>query len=225
MNIRERLFELQDLRYKEFHSKLCSNTKYEIIGVRVPILRSISKDIIKENYKDFLDNYKPEYYEEIILKALVIGNSKINIDETIFYLRKFIPLIDNWAVCDTLCSNLKITNKNKEKMWKFLQKYAVSIKEYEVRFAIVMFLNYYIDKEYLNDIFYMIDNVNNNDYYVKMAIAWFISIAYIKEKNITLEYLKFSKIDDWTFNKSIQKIIESYRVSDEEKSSLKKLKK
>lgn len=94
-----------------------------------------------------------------------------------------------------------------------------------MRFAIVMFLNYYIDKEYLNDIFYIIDNVNNNDYYVKMAIAWFISITYIKEKNITLEYLKFSKIDNWTFNKSIQKIIESYRVSDKEKSSLKKLKK
>lgn len=225
MNVRKRLFELQELEYKEFHSKLCNTSKYEIIGVKVPLLRTIAKEIIKNDYKNYLDNNDIKYYEEVMLKALIIGNSKININQTIYYLEKFIPLIDNWAVCDTLCSSLKVTKKNKKEMWEFLKKYIDSTKEYELRFMIVMFLNYYIDKNYLNDIFLIIDDIKKQDYYVKMAIAWFISISYIKEKEITLDYLKKSKIDKFTFNKSIQKIIESYRVSDEEKDIIKKLKK
>ena len=108
--IRKELFKLQDLKYKEFHSGLCPNVD-KIIGVRVPLLKEIAKKIAKEDYKNFLENIKDEYYEELVLHGLVIGYAKITIEETFKYLEGFVPKINSWAVCDTICSNLKITKK------------------------------------------------------------------------------------------------------------------
>ena len=109
-DIRKTLYELQDLKYKEFHSSLCPNVD-NIIGVRIPDLRNIAKEIAKNDYKKFLRNAKDEYYEELVLHGLVIGYAKITIEETIEYLKEFIPKIDSWAACDTTCSNLKVTKK------------------------------------------------------------------------------------------------------------------
>ena len=212
-NIREKLFELQDLKYKEFHSKLCPNVDM-IIGVRVPQLKEIAKQIAKEDYKVFLEEVKDEYYEELALHGLVIGYAKMPIEETFKYLDIFIPKINNWAICDTTCSNLKITKKYMRKMWEFLEKYINSNKEYEIRFAIVMYLNYYLNEEYID-----------KDYYVQMAIAWLISIAYIKQKDVTEKYLINNNLDKFTQNKAIQKVCESYRVSEEEKLKVRKYKK
>lgn len=222
--IRERLFELQDKKYKEFHGTLCNTCKYEIIGVRVPDLRKLAKEIIKRDFRSFLEDSEINYYEEAMLKGLIIGISKMPFNETCKYLKKFIPIIDNWAVCDITCSSLKITKKHIDEMWKFLYSYTISTKEYEIRFAIVMFLSYYIDKEHLKEIFNIIENIKNDEYYVKMAIAWFISIAYIKEKEITVKFLKTTQIDKWTYNKALQKIIESYRVDEDEKKKIRLMK-
>lgn len=222
--IRAKLLELQDLKYKEFHSNLCNTCKYEMIGVRVPELRKFAKELVKEEFRDFLENRDIKYYEEALLKGLVIGCAKLSFEETCKQLKKFVPIIDNWAVCDITCSSLKITKKYMNEMWDFLKKYIISDKQYEIRFAVVMYLSYYINKNYLKDIFEMIEKVNNEDYYTKMAIAWFISIAYIKEKNMTLKFLKNTNIDDWTYNKALQKIIESYRVDELEKIEIKHMK-
>lgn len=224
--IEEKLFELQDKKYKDFHRKICNNSKLEIIGVRVPELRRLAQQIIAENeFKDFLENEDIKYYEQALLKGLVIGMAKMPFEETCSYLKKFIPIIDNWAVCDITCSSLKVTKKNMEKMWKFLYTYTKSNKEYELRFCIVMYLSYYIKKEYLNKIFNIIEYIKNDEYYTKMAIAWFISIAYIKQPEETIEFLKQTKIDNWTYNKALQKIIESYRVTPEDKELIKNMKK
>ncbi|MBQ9013611.1 MAG: DNA alkylation repair protein [Bacilli bacterium] len=134
------------------------------------------------------------------------------------------PLIDNWGVCDGTCASLKITNKNVDEMWNFLQDYIKSDKEYEVRFAVVMYLNYYTKTKYLKKILKQIEQVKNDEYYVKMAIAWFVAEAYANNREDTLEYINKSKLDNWTFNKAIQKIRESYRVSKEDKEMLNKMK-
>lgn len=222
--IQKRLFELQDKKYKEFHGTLCNTCKYEIIGVRVPELRNLAKEIVKENFIEFLEDNDINYYEEVMLKGLIIGSAKLSFDETCKYLKDFIPIIDNWAVCDITCSNLKITKKYMDEMWKFLFPYAESNNEYEIRFAIVMYLSYYINQEYLQEIFKIIESIKNDGYYTKMAIAWLISIAYIKEKNITMKFLNNTNIDNWTYNKALQKIVESYRVSDEDKIFIRRLK-
>ncbi len=222
--IQKRLFELQDEKYKEFHGTLCNTSKHEIIGVRVPNLRKLAKEILKGSFREFLDDKEINYYEEAMLKGLIIGLAKLSFDETCKYLKDFIPIIDNWAVCDITCSSLKITKKYMDDMWNFIFPYAKSNNEYEIRFAVVMYLSYYINSRYLQNIFRIIENINNNGYYTKMAIAWLISIAYIKEKDMTMKFLNNTNIDNWTYNKALQKIIESYRVNDEDKIVIRKLK-
>lgn len=224
-DIRKKLLELQDVKYKEFHSGLCPNVD-KIIGVRVPQLKELAKQIVKEDYKEFLIHVKDEYYEELALHGLVIGYAKMSIEDTFDYLKKFVPKINSWAVCDVTCANLKITKKYKKEMWEFLETYIHSNKEYEIRFAIVMYLNYYLtDDEYIAEILKRIDKVENKEYYVQMAIAWLISFAYIKQKDKTIKYLEKNHLDKFTQNKAIQKIRESYRVPKEEKENLLKYKK
>lgn len=222
--VRKRIFELADNDYKEFHSKLCPNTN-NIVGVRVPILRNYAKELIKGDFKKILASAKNDYYEEVMLQGMIIGMAKMDLNERLKYIQDFIPKIDNWAICDTFCAGLKFTNQNKEIVWKFLQKYIDSKEEFELRFAIVMMLDFYIIDEYINEVINILDNIKHEGYYVKMAVAWAISIAYIKYPRLTMDYLQNNNLDNFTYNKALQKIIESYRVSKEEKEILKKMKK
>ena len=223
MNIRVQLLEKQDLKYKEFHSSLCPNVD-KIIGVRVPELRKMAKEIANKDYDKFLEKAKDEFYEELLLQGLVIGYARISIEETFKYLKRFVPKINSWAVCDTTCSNLKITKKYMKEMWLFLEQYINSKNEYEIRFALVMYLNYYLTEDYIDDILQKVDKITNKEYYVQMAIAWLISFAYIKQKEKTEKFLLNNNLDIFTQNKSIQKICESYRVSEEDKEKIRKLK-
>lgn len=224
--IRKKIIELSDEKYKEFHSSLCPNTD-NIIGVRVPVLRKFAKELLKEiNWQEYLEKAWDEYYEEVMLQGMIIGlaSKNKNINEIIKYIDNFVPKIDNWAVCDTFCAELKITDKNLEYMWKYIQKYIKSEKEFELRFAIVMMLDYYINEEYIDEVIKILDNIKNKEYYVQMAIAWTISVAFVKFEDRTMKYLNNNSLDDFTYNKSIQKIIESYRVNEKTKEKLKKMK-
>ena len=166
------------------------------------------------------------YYEEIMLQGMLIGEAKEEFNIIIKYIENFIPKIDNWATCDTFCAGLKITKKNKEKMWNFLQRYLKSKKEFEVRFGIVMILDYFIDEKYLKKDFDIFNNIKVDKYYVQMAVAWAISICLVKYYDKTIKYLlKEADLDDFTYNKSIQKAIESYRITKEQKDFLRKIKK
>lgn len=224
--IKKKLFELSDPKYKEFHGGLCPGTE-NIIGVRVPVLRKYAQELFKEkDWKQTIKEIDNDYYEEIMLQGMLIGQAKNEDINTILkYVEKYVPKIDNWAICDVFCAGLKITKKYKKEMWNFIQKYLKSDKEFEIRFAVVMILDYYIDEEHLKEDFKIFDDIKHEGYYVKMAVAWAISVCLIKYYEDTLEYLKKSKIDNWTYNKAIQKAIESYRISDSQKNFLRKLKK
>lgn len=223
--IRARFFELQDKKFKTFSNSLCNTSDYEMIGVRTPQIRNIAKELAKEDINKILKYDDIRYYEDMLLRGFLIGVSKISIEDTFKYLKEFIPRIDNWAVCDSTCASLKITKKHIDEMWKFLQKYIKSDGEYEIRFAIVMYLDYFIDDKYLKKIFDQIEQISDDRYYVKMAVAWFLATAYAKFPTYTMEFLKKTNIDNWTYNKAIQKMIESYRVSDADKVILRKMKK
>lgn len=227
MNIKEELISLADEKYKKFHSNLCPGTD-NILGVRVPVLRNYAKELSNKYSTDYLLNeIDEEYYEEIMLKGMLIGlNKKLEWKELEKYIKEFAPKIDNWAVCDGFCAGLKITKKYKKEMFELIKEYLASKREFELRFAIVMILDYYIEKEYLEKDFNIFNQIKSDKYYVKMAVAWAISICLIKFYNETIEYLENNTfLDNWTYNKAIQKAIESYRITNEQKDELRKMKK
>ena len=223
--IRTDLLNLQDEKYKEFHSSLCPGTD-NIIGVRIPILKNYAKKLAKsEKFKDYISFNKTIYYEEVMLQGILIGLVKnTDIKEILNMVENFIPKIDNWAVCDIFCAGLKIVNKNKELFWNFIKKYLKSKKEFELRFAIIIMLDYFTEEKYIDKVLNYLDNIKHDGYYVKMAIAWAISVAFIKCNTATMKYLKNNNLDDWTYNKALQKITESLRVPAATKKIIKKMK-
>lgn len=221
--IRSKLFNLSEDEYRNFHSKLCPNTE-NILGVRLPLLRNMAKDLAKNNWEAYLNNPYNEYYEEIMIEGLTIGYIKTDINTRLKYIKRFIPKIDNWAICDSFCNNLKFTKKNLNEVWEFISTYLSSNKEFELRFAIVMMLHYYINEEYIDRVLHILNDINHEGYYVKMAVAWAISFTYIKFPHKTLVFLKNNNLDSFTYNKSLQKIIESTRVSNEDKDLIRSMK-
>ena len=159
-----------------------------------------------------------------MLQGLIIGYSESSFPEVLDMLRDFLPKVNNWSVCDTLCAGLKITNKHKDEMWEFILPLFRDARTYYVRFAVVMALKYFVDQDHIDSVFEEFDAVKNKDYYSQMAIAWAVSCYFIKFREKTFEYLKSNKLDDFTFNKSLQKITESYCVDKETKSIIRSMK-
>lgn len=224
MKLLDRLNELKDPNYKKFHASLCPTLdEQKIIGVKVPELRTLAKELYKED-NNILHEIGDYYYEEKMLRGLVIAISKVRFEEKIDLIERFVDTIDNWALCDIFCSSIKIKKFEKDKYFNFLKKYSKFKDEFKLRFLIVMLLDHFIDDDYLEESFNIVSKIKNDAYYVKMAIAWFISIVYIKYPQYSLNKIKYLDLDKWTYNKALQKIVESKRVSEEDKEKIKKLK-
>ena len=219
MILKEELFKYQDLEYKKFTEKLNPGIN-NIIGVRLGILRKIAKGLSIETYK-FKDEY--DYYEELMIEGLIIGYKKEAIKTKEELIRNFVKKINNWAICDSFCNTLKI--EDFEYTLKFLKSYQNKRGTYEIRFLAVMLLEHYIKDDYVKEVLNIYDQLKTNDYYAKMAIAWGISKCFINYPDITLIYLKNNNLDNWIYNKAIQKIIESNVIKKSEKEILRKLKK
>lgn len=220
MKIREELFKEQDLNYKSFHKKLVPDLDEDkIIGVRVPVLRKIAKQAEKEN--TIIQN--PYYYEEFMIKGLMIGYSKSDLNEKIKRLEEFVGLIDNWAVCDGCCSNLKFTEKNREIMLEFISHY-INKSQFETRFAVVVLMSYYLCDEYIDKALELMLTVNFGEYYSDMAVAWALASAMVNYPEKVLAIIEGNKLPVWVHNKTIQKCRESYRITKEMKSYLNTLK-
>lgn len=210
------LLTLGDQKYLDFNKKITPTT-YEMIGIRVPILRRIAKEIKKTNIIDFLENTQANYFEEILIEGFVIGYIT---DYDIFfkYFEKFLFHVDNWAVCDLCVSSFKIIKMNKETFISVIDDLVKSDKTYYIRVGIVSLLEHYLDdKEYLNYFFCTMDSIDSDDYYVDMAIAWFISYLFIYYRDDTISYLKKNHLNKFTQNKAISKIRDSFRVSKSDK--------
>lgn len=224
IDIRNKLENLSEENYKNFSSKLIPNVT-NMLGIRIPTLKKIANELSKKtDIVNYILSDDEIYFEEIMLKGLIIGYLKIDIDDIIEIINNFVPKINNWAVCDSFCASLKITKKNMSKMFNFIMKYKDSHKEYELRFLIVMLMDYYINEEYIDTIFSTCNDIYINDYYVKMAVAWILSVCFIKYTDKTKVYLNNNDLDDFTYNKALQKAIESYRVSEKDKKYLRSIK-
>ena len=222
--VRQKLFDLAEEKYQKFSASLIPNCN-NLIGVRIGNIRKLSKEIVKSGYAlEYLKEGKEDYFEEVMLKGLIIGNLKEDIEVVLEQAKVFIPKISNWSLCDSFCCELKIIKKNRERVWGFLKDYINSNKPYDIRVAVVMYLNYYIEEKYLEDLFFAFDRINNDDYYVKMAVAWAVSICFVKFPDETMKYLHNNRLDDFTYNKALQKICESLRVDKEVKNIIRKMK-
>lgn len=207
------LKSLGDLKYKEFNSKLIT-TKYEILGIKMPILRKIAKEIIKGDYHSFLSFNENNCFEEVMIKGFVIASIK-DIEELEKYFYSYLDLIDNWAITDSFCNSLKIVNKNKEYFINIIDKLVSSSKEYYIRVGLIILLNFYLEEQYLDKIFNILDNIDSDLYYVNMARAWLLCEVFTKYSDITLKYLEHNKLNKFTINKTVSKIRDSYRVAKE----------
>lgn len=223
-NIRKELLALVDDKYREFHSALIPGAD-NILGVRVPQLRLLAKEIAKkEDWRAFVETEDTEYYEETMLQGMVIGLSKMEFEERKRYVEMFVPRINNWAVCDIFCGELKTAvRKGRENVWRFIQPYLQSTEEFKLRFGIVM-LFHYVDEEHIDSLLEYADSFHHEAYYARMAMAWMISICFVKFPEKTMEYMKRSKLDDWTYNKALQKTVESLRVDKDTKAILRNMK-
>lgn len=217
MEIRKRLEQEAEEKYRVFSSALIPNID-NVLGVRIPKLNKLVKELYKTDWKPFL-NQPCIYMEETMLQGMLIAKTG-----DFELVKQFVPKINNWSVCDKFCNSLKCIKDNKQQVWKFIQPYLKSKKEYNNRFALVIMLEYFIEEDYLAKIFEILNTFNSKKYYAQMAVAWLVSMCFVEFPKETTEFLKTTKLDDWTYNKSIQKIIESLKVDKPTKQKLKLMK-
>lgn len=216
------LYTLEDKKYKNFHSKLILSDN--LIGIKTPVLRSISKKISTGNYGSFINLNNHKFYEETIIHGLIIGYLKEDFKTIIKLFNCFIKCIDNWAICDICVSNMKIFNKNLDLGIIEIEKYLNNSNPWINRVGIVLLLSFYINDNYIDYVIEKIKTIKSDEYYVNMSLAWLISICYIKYKDKTIILFKEKYLNRWVYNKAIQKIIESRRIEIKEKNELKRLK-
>jgi len=204
------LYENSDIKYKEFHCSLKGAN--EMIGVRANILKSIAKEISKNNYLDFIKLNKKYYYEEKAILAYLIGYLKLDFNDVIRLLEDNLNYFDTWALTDGLCANLKIFKKHLDEGFIFINKLLVSNNNWHIRIGLVLLLDYYINDDYIDKVLEISLSIKNNDYYVMMANAWLVSICYIKYPDKTSVIL--DKLDLITRRKAISKINDSKRVKE-----------
>lgn len=221
--IKARLESAKDEKNAIFFQKI-SPTAKNVTGIRVPYIRKLAKEIVKDNGKDFLENYIIDTHEDFLLYGIVIAYIKAPLEEKFAMLEKYIPQIYDWSGCDIVISSFKFKENELIRVYDFIMKYRNSCHEYETRFMIVMFLNSFIREEYLDKIKDILETETFDKYYTQMAAAWLISVMFVKYREYTLNYLKHNSLDDFTHNKALQKIRESLRVSKSDKELIKTLK-
>ncbi|WP_363318653.1 DNA alkylation repair protein [Massilibacteroides sp.] len=222
--IRSELEALADDKYKAFSSKLIPNINLNMLGVRLPALRQIAKRLVRKDYESYLVETDLLYFEETMLQGMIIGYLNTSWQGKAKHVTRFVPKIDNWSVCDSFCTGLKFDEKEKHDVWMFLQPYLKSKEAYEIRFAVVMLLFHFVDKQYAIKAFSAFDRIKHEEYYVRMAVAWAVSIYFRDAPEVTMPYLKKNKLDDWTYNKALQKITESQAVDSETKDIIRSMK-
>lgn len=221
--IRKRLFKLQDKKYRDFQCRLIPTLESTtIIGVRTPELRKYAKELVKQkDMQNFLHFLPHQYFEENQLHAFIISEIKDN-KQCLEELNRFLPFVDNWATCDQLSP--KVFKKNRSELMDQIKQWVCSDKTYMVRFGIGMLLEHFLDDDFDPIYLEMVSNISSEEYYIHMMIAWYFATALAKQYTKALPYIEEQRLDIWTHNKTIQKAVESRRITLEQKEYLKRLK-
>ncbi len=215
---------MQDLKYRDFHSRLMPNIDKEaVIGVRMPMIRKYAKELSKrDDINEFLNTLPHKYYEENNIHAAIISDMKKDLESVMKETEKFLPYIDNWATCDMFLP--KVFKKYPDEIYEQCKKWLKSGKTYTIRFGIDILMSLYLDEYFRPEMLNAVVSVKSEEYYINMAIAWYMSFALIKQYEAALPILEKKILDKWVHNKSIQKAVESRRISNDVKVYLKTLK-
>lgn len=237
---RKILFSYTQQEYKKFSQDLIPTNGNTMLGVRLPQLRKIATDLAKNNWRKYLQLYEDSdikylYFEEIMLQGMVVNAAKMELEQRLKHVERFVPKIDNWAVCDTFCCGTKWVAKHKESVWAFLQPYLTSGEEFQVRFAVIMFLANFLDKEYIGKVLNALDGIKQvtdkmgssvpgkgnasipDNYYIEMAVAWCLATAAAKCREEFFSYIEETNLNNSVLKKTAQKMRDSYRISNEDK--------
>ena len=221
--IREKLYDHQDLKYRDFQVKLIPGMEPEkMIGVRTPDLRKIAKQMAKrEDIGEFLENLPHEFFDENQVHAFVISELK-DYGRCVQGVERFLPFVDNWATCDQMSP--KVFKKHRPELLDSIKEWIRSEHTYTVRFAVGMLMQHYLDEDFDPAYPEMVAAVQSEEYYIRMMIAWYFATALAKQYEAVLPYIEEKRLEPWTHNKTIQKAVESYRIPPEQKEYLKSLK-
>ncbi|MBR4542407.1 MAG: DNA alkylation repair protein [Lachnospiraceae bacterium] len=220
MTVYEQLLKVKDDKYKEFQAKLVPNIDPDIIlGVKTPEMRQIAKEVFNSKEKDaFLKDLPHKYYEENLVHFFIISMIK-DFDECIREVETFLPYVDCWPVSDQ--ATPRSFKKNHEKLLPYIKKWIKSKHLYTSRFGIRMLMNEFLGDEFKDEYAKLVASVKSDEYYLKMMVAWYFATALAKNYDETIKYIEERKLGDWVLKKTIQKAVESYRVTDEHKEYLK----
>ena len=221
--IREKLYDRQDLKYRDFQVKLIPGMEPEkMIGVRTPDLRKIAKQMAKrEDIGEFLENLPHEFFDENQVHAFVISELK-DYGRCVQGVERFLPFVDNWATCDQMSP--KVFKKHRPELLDSIKEWIRSEHTYTVRFAVGMLMQHYLDEDFDPAYPEMVAEVQSEEYYIRMMIAWYFATALAKQYEAVLPYIEERRLEPWTHNKTIQKAVESYRITPEQKEYLRSLK-
>ncbi len=223
-DITKALLLKKDDTYQLFSQKLIPDTRLEIIGVRVPVIKQIVKQYANTDCASAFINEKHKYYEECFTHGLLIGAIKNDIQLVFEMLDAFLPHLDNWAICDSMVASLKIFKKYKTLTYENVLNYLKSNNPYTIRLGVIILLDYFLDDDFNDEIVNALLKVKNENYYVNMAIAWFISVALVKQYDIMIKHVENKRFSMFIHNKAIQKAKESFRINNDVKVYLNSLK-
>ncbi|MCI8565375.1 MAG: DNA alkylation repair protein [Lachnospiraceae bacterium] len=221
--INEELFGQAQHLQTAYYKKVVPGSK-KSLGVKVPVLRKLAKSIARGDYRLFLEQYPCEYLEQDTLKALVLGYAKDELPALLAAADAFIPQIKDWMVNDAFCQNFSIARKHRPEVYEWLQKYIETDEEYPQRVAAVLLMSHFLVDEYYERVLEVMNRLKHPGYYTKMGVAWCVATAFAKYPQATMHFMRDNQLDDWTYNKAIQKMRESYRVSDADKKILLEMK-
>ena len=218
--IQKHLFELQDMAYRDFHSRLMPDIDKEtVIGIRVPVLRKYAKSIAgTELAEKFIKELPHRYYEENNLHMMLITRIK-DYEKCLSEIERFLPYIDNWATCDFPAP--KCFENHKEDLLPVIKRWIASSETYTIRYGIGMLMRLYLDADFAPEYVRIVAEVKSDEYYVNMIIAWYMATALAKQWDAVIPYIEEHRMSDWVHRKTIQKAVESYRITDEQKRYLK----
>lgn len=223
MSVVERLMKYQDIKYRDFQSNLVPNiNKDTIIGVRTPDMRNIAKELFNtDEANEFINTLPHQYYEENLVHFFLIAMIK-DFDLCVEAVKRFLPYIDCWPVCDQ--ATPKVFKKNHDKLLPLIKKWIASDHIYTSRFGMRMLMNEFLDDDFKEEYLDLVASKKGEDYYLKMMVAWYFATALAKQYDATIKVIEAHRLDDWTHNKAIQKALESFRVSESHKEYLRSLK-
>lgn len=222
--VRQFLQDNAEVDYRDFSASLVPGCQ-QMLGVRIPKLRQLAKQICRQDFRAFLANCPADYFEDVMLKGLVVAGAKMPMEERLQRLADFLPQIGNWSICDCTCTTFNLKQPEEtQAMYAFLLGNSQNPLPYARRFVLVMLLAHYLQPQYLPDILRLLEEVPGGEYYVDMAKAWLLSTLFVKYRDEGLAYLQNSRLDDFTYNKSLQKILESRRMLPEDKELIRSMK-